>query len=55
MTSSLKGYRVAERHNHYGGVEQRWLIVESQQRKQADIQECVYWFTLWLNVTYVNL
>jgi transposase len=39
MTSSLKGYRIASRRSHYGGVEQRWLIVESQQRKQADIQQ----------------
>lgn len=39
MTSSLKGYRIAERRSDYGGVQQRWLIVESEQRKQADIQQ----------------
>lgn len=38
-TSSHKGYRIAERRSHYGGVEQRWLIVESEQRQQADIQQ----------------
>jgi transposase len=38
-TSSHKGYRIAERRSHYGGVEQRWLIVESEQRKQADMQQ----------------
>jgi transposase len=39
MTSSLKGYRIAERRSDYGGIQQRWLIVESEQRQQADIQQ----------------
>jgi transposase len=39
MTSRLKGYRVAERHSRYGGIQQRWLIIESEQRQQADIQQ----------------
>lgn len=38
-TSSHKGYRIAERRSHYRGIEQRWLIVESEQRQQADIQQ----------------
>jgi transposase len=39
MTSRLKGYRIAERHSRYGGIQQRWLIIESEQRQQADIQQ----------------
>jgi transposase len=39
QTSVLKGYRLAERRSRYGGVQQRWFIVESEQRKQADIQQ----------------
>ncbi|MBD1877757.1 IS1634 family transposase [Coleofasciculus sp. FACHB-T130] len=39
QTSRLKGYRLAERQSCYGGVQQRWFIVESEQRKQADIQQ----------------
>lgn len=39
MTSSLKGYRIAERRSHYAEVEQRWFITESEQRKQADIKQ----------------
>jgi transposase len=39
MTSNQKGYRIAERRGQYGGVSQRWFIVESEQRKQADIQQ----------------
>lgn len=30
VTSSLEGYRIAQQHSNYGGIEQRWLIVESQ-------------------------
>jgi transposase len=33
MTSRLKGYRIAERHSRYGGIQQRWLIIESEQRQ----------------------
>ncbi|HEY9596232.1 MAG TPA: IS1634 family transposase [Cyanophyceae cyanobacterium] len=39
MTSRLKGYRIAERHSRYGGIQQRWLIIESEQRQQSDIQQ----------------
>lgn len=33
---SLKGYRLWEKTEGYGGVEQRWILVESQQRRQSD-------------------
>jgi transposase len=33
---SLKGYRLWEKTERYGGVEQRWILVESQQRRQSD-------------------
>ena len=33
---SLKGYRLWEKTESYGGVEQRWILVESQQRRQSD-------------------
>jgi len=39
VASSLEGYRVAMRHRDYGGVEQRWLIVESDTRKQSEIKQ----------------
>lgn len=39
MTSSFEGYRIAERRSHYAGIEQRWFIVESEQRKQSDIEQ----------------
>lgn len=38
VKSGLEGYYVAERISNYGGVEQRWLVVESQARRQADLR-----------------
>jgi transposase len=31
----LEGYRLAEARSEYGGVEQRWVVVESAQRQKA--------------------
>ena len=33
--SALEGYRLAEARSEYGGVEQRWVAVESAQRQKA--------------------
>ena len=33
---SLEGYSYYEVSNNYGGIEQRWLVVESQKRKVSD-------------------
>lgn len=32
----LKGYRIAEAKSDYSGVSQRWLVVESEARRQAE-------------------
>lgn len=37
IRTSLEGYQIAEYRSSYGGVEQRWLIVESEQRKKSDL------------------
>lgn len=37
--SVFKGYRIAECCSNYGGVNQRWLMVESEARKEADIKQ----------------
>jgi transposase len=37
--SVLKGYAFAEVCTTYGGIRQRWLIVESQARKEADLKQ----------------
>lgn len=39
ITSRFEGYRIAERRSHYAGIEQKWFIVESEQRKQSDIKQ----------------
>lgn len=37
--AGLAGYRMATVGNTYGGVRQRWLVVESEARKQADLKQ----------------
>jgi transposase len=39
VASTIVGYRIAECCSDYGGVKQRWLMVESQARKEADIKQ----------------
>lgn len=36
VVSAIAGYRIAECCSNYGGIKQRWLVVESEARKQAD-------------------
>jgi transposase len=38
-TISKKGYKIAERTSEYGEVKQRWLVIESELRKQASIKQ----------------
>lgn len=35
--TGLKGYRIASVCSDYGGVRQRWFVVESEARRQADL------------------
>ncbi len=37
--TELKGYRIASVCCAYGGVKQRWFVVESQERKRADLNK----------------
>jgi transposase len=39
VATGMPGYRIAERDSLYGGVPQKWVIVESEARKQADIKQ----------------
>ena len=36
--SQVKGYSYQEISKTYGGIEQRWLVVESQQRRESDLK-----------------
>ena len=36
IASSLPGYYYCKRIVNYGGIEQRWLVIESSERKKAD-------------------
>lgn len=35
--STIDGYLIAECGSYYGDIKQRWLVVESEQRKQSDL------------------
>ena len=37
--SEDKGYRYLSEQVTYGGIEQRWLIVESEERKKSDLKK----------------
>nr|WP_249067120.1 IS1634 family transposase [Argonema antarcticum] len=37
--SQIPGYKIAEKESNYGGIKQRWLIIESEARKKASIQQ----------------
>jgi len=39
QSSSKKGYKIAERASEYGNIQQRWLVIESELRKQASIKQ----------------
>lgn len=39
VNSRIEGYKFATRESEYGGVKQRWLVVESEARRKADISE----------------
>jgi len=36
--SQIKGYKIAEKESEYGGIKQRWIIVESELRKKSSIE-----------------
>lgn len=36
--SSLYGYKLAESSSEYGGVPQRWVLIESEQRRKSDLK-----------------
>jgi transposase len=37
--SKVKGYSWQEIESHYAGIKQRWLVVESQPRKESDLKK----------------
>lgn len=39
IKSEIQGYLYREVENNYGGIKQRWLVVESESRKKSDIEK----------------
>ena len=37
--SDIKGYRTKEYSSEYAGVEQRWFLIESEQRRKSDLKQ----------------
>ena len=37
--TELEGYQIATVCSEYGGIKQRWFVVESRERKQADLKQ----------------
>jgi len=38
-TTTLEGYRLSSVEREYGGVKQRWIVVESEQKKALDLKQ----------------
>lgn len=36
--STVKGYKLGESSSEYGGVPQRWILIESEQRRKSDLK-----------------
>lgn len=39
INSQISGYSFVVKKSNYGGLEQRWLVVESEARKEADLRQ----------------
>lgn len=39
QSSQFKGYTIAQSSSEYGGIKQRWLIIESEKRRTADLEQ----------------
>lgn len=39
VPSQIKGYRWCQHQSNYGGIPQRWLVVESEQRRQSALRK----------------
>ncbi|WP_041622576.1 IS1634 family transposase [Oscillatoria nigro-viridis] len=39
--SEIKGYKMAVQTSEYAGIKQRWLVIESEMRKQANLEKIV--------------
>ena len=37
VDSNLPGYKLASKTVNYAGIEQRWLVVQSQERRESDL------------------
>ncbi len=53
ISSTLEGYKIACICNTYGGIRQRWLVVESQARLKSDLKQQLRIFLTILLILFV--
>jgi len=39
IDSTIPGYKLASKTENYAGIEQRWLVVQSQERRESDLRK----------------
>lgn len=39
IDSTIPGYKLGSKTENYGGIEQRWLVVQSQERRESDLRK----------------
>jgi len=39
IDSTISGYKLASKTENYAGIEQRWLVVQSQERRESDLRK----------------
>ena len=37
--TEIEGYKAVEKESNYGGIKQRWIIIESESRKESDLKQ----------------
>ncbi|VEP17083.1 transposase (fragment) [Hyella patelloides LEGE 07179] len=39
IKTDIEGYKAVEKESNYGGIKQKWIIIESKARKEADLKQ----------------
>ena len=42
IDSAIPGYKLASKTENYAGIEQRWLVVQSQERRESDLRKLTH-------------
>ena len=39
IKTDIEGYKAVEKESNYGGIKQKWIIIESEPRKKSDLKQ----------------